>query len=93
MDMLEVMEKATGEKWVVESVSSNELLGDAKVAFERGDMRTGYVKTVLKVNFDGLGAAYFRSGLEWEAGGRLGVRRKTLLEIAEEVVAGLEKGK
>lgn len=84
--VLEALERTTGRKWTVRHVSTDEVLADGRRALVEGDAWAAYVGHVLKLNFDGSGAAYFEDGLEWDREGEFAMERKTLDEIVGDAV-------
>lgn len=58
-EMLRALEEVTGEKWEVKETSKDLLLAEGREAGARGDMRSFYLGHILKLNFDGEGAAFF----------------------------------
>jgi hypothetical protein len=82
-ELLRVFEEVSGEKWDVEEKDTESLLEDGKKAGRRGDMRGFYVGHILRLNFDGEGAAFFEEG--FKHGGEF-VTRRTLKEIVKSAI-------
>lgn len=86
VEMLEAMEKVTGQKWNVKRVSTEALLVNGRKALVEGNARAAYVAHVVALNFDGSGPARFEKGLEWNRDGKFSVQRKSLQQILREAV-------
>ncbi|KAL4944878.1 hypothetical protein BDV06DRAFT_219934 [Aspergillus oleicola] len=85
LELLALFEEVMGEKWsVVEDVSSAESLRRSSEAEGRGEMRKSFLAHVLRLNYDGSGAAHLVDGLSW-GGDRL--RRRSLRDIVKATVA------
>lgn len=84
-DMLSAFGEVTGEKWTAIHQSTDELVGQAVETAERGDARGQYLGYILKLNFDGKGAASFEEGSEFAPL----VKRQSLVEIVRESFAVL----
>jgi uncharacterized protein YbjT (DUF2867 family) len=78
--LLKVFEEVTGEKWEVQEKSTNVLLNEGREAGAKGDMRGFYLGNILKLNFDGEGAAFFEEGLSFGDGL---VQRRSLTDIVK----------
>ena len=81
LQLLDALEHATGTQWAVRHISATQALDDGRKALEQGDVRGAYVGHVLKLNFDGNGAADFPEGLSWNSTGDFRVTRKSLGDI------------
>jgi uncharacterized protein YbjT (DUF2867 family) len=80
LEILRAFKEVTGEKWEVEEKSTDSLLVEGKKAGARGDMRGFYLGNILKLNFDGEGAAFFQEGLSF---GDKPVERRSLKDIVK----------
>ena len=87
--LLEAFEEVTGEKWEVEEKSKNALLNEGREAGAKGDMRAFYLGNILKLNFDGEGAAFFERGLDFGDGL---VQRRSLTDIVKTAVVTKQEG-
>lgn len=79
-ELSETVEEVTGEKWEVEEKSTDTIWEEGKKAGARGDVRGFYLGNILKLNFDGEGAAFFEEGLAF---GDESVKRRNLKDIVE----------
>ncbi len=86
--LLGELERATGQPWTVEHVSTDEALAQGKEALARGDGRAAYLRYIAKLNFDGSGVAHLAEGLAWNRSGAYAVSRKSLRETVAEAVSG-----
>ncbi|KAL4791186.1 hypothetical protein BDV19DRAFT_313634 [Aspergillus venezuelensis] len=85
LEILGLFEETMGEKWsVVEDVSSAESLRRSAEAEGRGELRKSFLAHVLRLNYDGSGAAHLADGLSW-GGDRL--QRRSLRDIVTATVA------
>lgn len=74
----DVIKEVTGEDWEVEEQSTNTVLEEGNKTGASGNTRGLYLGNILKLNFDGKGAAFFKDGLKF---GNESVTRRTLKEI------------
>ncbi|RAO73528.1 uncharacterized protein BHQ10_009540 [Talaromyces amestolkiae] len=91
--ILQALEVATDTKFSATYVSSEFIQKKLTLAIDQGLEREIFVLPVVLLNFastneasKACGAGYLETGLDWNAGGFLTQERKTLLEIAREVV-------
>ncbi|KAL4959451.1 uncharacterized protein BDV14DRAFT_10622 [Aspergillus stella-maris] len=85
LEILGLFEEIMGEKWsVVEDVSSAESLRRSAEAEGKEGLRKSFLAHVLRLNYDGSGAAHLADGLSW-GGNRL--RRRSLRDIVAATVA------
>ncbi|KAJ4417979.1 hypothetical protein N0V82_005831 [Gnomoniopsis sp. IMI 355080] len=84
--MTSVLEEVAGCKFQAIELSSQELSKRKEEADKTGDKLAMYVNPLLRVNFDGSGAGNFQEGLEFGAEGEWYVPRKSLKELAQEVM-------
>ncbi|KAH7370578.1 hypothetical protein BKA65DRAFT_562405 [Rhexocercosporidium sp. MPI-PUGE-AT-0058] len=81
-DMLRAFEEVTGEEWTAVHQTTDALLYEAEKASGRGDKRGQYLATILKLNFDGRGAASFEEGKSFapkvERGSLVDIVRRSL---------------
>jgi hypothetical protein len=92
-EILDALEELTNAKFKVVQVSSEVLAQKLNIAKEKGLVRETFVLPVVLLNFaatDGKstpsGAGLLEDGLSWNAGGFLTQKRKTLIQIAREIV-------
>lgn len=88
-EMTAVLEDVSGRKFQAVETSSQELLRREKEAIRHGDNVARHVNILLRVNFDGSGAGNLEEGLEFGIEGEIRVPRKSLKELAQEVVKTL----
>jgi uncharacterized protein YbjT (DUF2867 family) len=81
--LLNAFEEVTGEEWEVEEKSTDLLLDEGRKAEAEGDRRAFYLSNILRLNFDGEGAAFFEEGLNFGDGT---VQRRTLTGIVKTAV-------
>jgi hypothetical protein len=91
--LLGALETATKSQFSVTQIPSSQIQEKLDAAKEQGLVRETFVLPVVLLNFaavDGengpCGAGLLEDGLRWNAGGFLHQKRKTLYEIAREVV-------
>ena len=87
--LLDALRIATSTSWLVKYASTEQALESGRQALEQGDVRGAYVGHVLKLNYDGSGAADFPEGLAWNKDGKFSIARKSLEDIVSEA---LERG-
>ncbi|MCJ1257363.1 hypothetical protein MMC24_005188 [Lignoscripta atroalba] len=85
LEMLKLLEQATGEKFEVENVSTDESLTRGRESLDRGDIAGAYQGFLLKLNYDGEGTGFFEEGLGHSGDGTL--ERKGLQQIVVEAVS------
>ncbi len=86
LQLLDALQKATGRDWEIKHLSTTQSLSNGRKALEQGDVRGAYLGHVLKLNFDGSGAADFPEGLGWNSVGDFKIARKSLGVIIEEAL-------
>lgn len=93
--ILEALELETGSKFTVTRVSSSQLQQGLAQANEQGLAREKLILPVVILNFAAVdendkpyGAGLLEDGLRWDGGGFLYQKRKTLAELAREVLRG-----
>jgi uncharacterized protein YbjT (DUF2867 family) len=86
-EMLKAFEEVTGEKCEVEEKTTDLRFEEARKAGAKSDMRGAYLGNILKLNFDGEGAAFFKEGLSF--GDEL-VERRGLKDIVKTAVLELD---
>ncbi|PNP44415.1 hypothetical protein TGAMA5MH_03818 [Trichoderma gamsii] len=82
-EVLDLLEKFTGDKFAVEYVKTADLVSRADEEIAKGNIRAAVVCYAHKHGNDGQGAAYLEDGLLW---GQDELSRKTVFQIVEEAV-------
>lgn len=83
-EILRALEEVTGEMWSVEEKGGEELVRRGTKALGDGRAREAYLDFIVKLNYDGEGAAMLGDGLQFGEG--FGLKRRSLFEIVKEVV-------
>lgn len=86
-DITSVLEEVSGRRFTRVDKSSEELSKAKDEAVRAGDVVMAYVNAVLRVNFDGSGPGNLEEGLEFGTDVLTYVPRKSLKELAQEVVS------
>lgn len=89
-EILGLFEDVTGKKWSVTESSTAQLTESARIAQQAGDAMGRYVGYILTLNFDGKGAGDFPEDLQWSAQGEFEIQRKSLREVVEDAVKGVQ---
>lgn len=88
--VLALLEKHTNSTFETENVSTDELKRRGDEALDACQLRAGYVNYVVKLNYDGSGAAYFPEGLDmW----REELGRQSLDSIVQQAVQRLTRAR
>lgn len=87
-EITRVLEDVAGCKFQAIELSSQELSRRKDEAHEIGDMMAMYINAVARANFDGNGAGNLEEGLKFGTEGGSYVPRKSLKELAKEVLKG-----
>jgi len=92
-EILDALEEASGTKFEIARVPIAELMGKFEAAKMESRMREVFVLPVVILNFGAIdgkaepcGAGLLSDGLTWNAKGLLTQKRKTVQEVAREVM-------
>jgi hypothetical protein len=89
-ELLGVVKEVVGGTWSVEHVAGEELVRRGTVASAEGKAREAYLNFIVKLNFDGEGAALLKDGLRFGEELEVCLKRHSLEDIVKEVAGDIE---